>query len=268
VTSGRGGSALTEPQRRFFDTFGFLRLPAALSDDLSWIRSEFEEIFEASGIVHDGSQRSCIVPLIDASARLCGLLDHPAVACVVKGLLGEDANYLGSDGNYYTGDTGWHADGQHQVGTFLKIALYLDPVDAGSGALRVIPGSHRVESLEWSARDAYDAEQLWGVAGPDVPSVVLASQPGDAVVFNHNIMHSAWGGSTRRPMFTMNWSARATTEAEVAELRHYLGAHLAPHGDQPYGPLMLETADASRMRHLDQVLAHKSVMAEHRAAAS
>ena len=44
------------------------------------------------------------------------------------------------------GDSPWHSDwrraGDYRV---LKIAFYLDPVDRDSGALRVIPGSHRLD---------------------------------------------------------------------------------------------------------------------------
>ncbi|MDQ4087272.1 MAG: hypothetical protein M3177_04555, partial [Pseudomonadota bacterium] len=51
--------------------------------------------------------------------------------------IGEGFNYVGGDGNWYTGDTAWHSDGFHHVGRYLKIALYLDPVGRDTGCLRV-----------------------------------------------------------------------------------------------------------------------------------
>ena len=142
---------------RFFETFGFLRLPGALSDEIAWVTDEFEAVFTDRGVVHDGTQRSCVVPFIDQRERLCTLLDSPAVVEVGTRLLGADFSYAGGDGNYYTGDTAWHSDGSHVGRGYLKVAIYLDPVDADTGCLRVIPGSHRPESAEWAARAAADA---------------------------------------------------------------------------------------------------------------
>jgi hypothetical protein len=120
-------------QQQFFDTFGYLVLPGLLADEIAWVSAEFEAVWRDRGVIHDGTQRSCIVPFIDQRERLCTLLDHPGIAALVAGLLGEDANYLGGDGNFYTGDTGWHSDGFHRVGRYLKVAIYLDPVTRDSG---------------------------------------------------------------------------------------------------------------------------------------
>src|SRR5580698_6994812 len=136
----------------FFDTFGYLLLPGLLAGDIDWITQEFEAVFTDRGLVHDHTQRTCVVPFIDARERLSALLDHPRIEGLAASLLGDEFNYVGSDGNYYAGDTGWHSDGFHTVGRFIKIALYLDPVSRNTGALRVIPGSHRLDLLDrWHA---------------------------------------------------------------------------------------------------------------------
>ncbi len=120
---------LSQEQRNFFQTFGYLALPGALKTDVEWITDEFTGIHaRAAGPKHDGSRRTCIVPFIDQSPKLCTLLDHPVVEGIASGLLGDDFNYIGGDGNYYTGNTGWHSDGWHDEATYIKIALYLDPV--------------------------------------------------------------------------------------------------------------------------------------------
>src|SRR3954452_21848635 len=131
---------------QFFATFGYLVLPGLLADAVGWVSEEFEAVWRDRGVVHDGTKRSCIVPFIDQRERLCALLDHPGNEAVVTRLLGEEANYLGGDGNFYAGDTGWHSDGFHHVGQYLKVAIYLDPVARDTGCLRVIPGSHRLEA--------------------------------------------------------------------------------------------------------------------------
>jgi len=194
------------------------------------------------------------VPFIDQREKLCALLDDANIRAVASGLLGDDFNYIGSDGNYYTGDTPWHSDGYHTVGRFLKIALYLDPVTRETGALRVIPGTHRLDYKDWQALKAGSAEELWGIEQSQVPSVALESNPGDVVAFNHNLMHSAFGGSTQRRMFTMNLSSHAQTPEEIGDLRGFIESNARFWVDHIYGEMMTQTADAERMKHLQQVL--------------
>src|SRR5205823_12862887 len=78
------------------------------------------------------------------SEYLSGLLDDDRIHGILVDLLGEEFNYMGSDGNYYVGETGWHSDGWLSTVRHVKIAFYLDPLTRETGALRVIPGSHRV----------------------------------------------------------------------------------------------------------------------------
>lgn len=248
---------LTEQQKQFFETFGYLIFPGLLKDQIETITSEFRAVFDDRGIQHDASKRTCMIPFIDQRERLSALLDNPKIRGIATGILGENFNYMGSDGNYYTGDTVWHSDGYHSIGKYMKIAFYLDPVTRDTGALRVIPGSHRLEHGEWQALKAINAEELWGIKQSQVPSVALESQPGDVVAFNHNLMHSAFGGGTQRRMFTMNLSRRAETPEEIEDLRTYVGYNARFWLDSMYGDTMVKTADAARMRHLEQVLANE-----------
>ena len=142
---------------------------------------------------------------------------------------------MASDGNYYTGDTSWHPDGNHYIGQYIKAAIYLDPVMRDTGCLRVIPGSHRLNEPMWQARTASKSEELWGVAQCDVPAIALESQPGDVVLFNHNLMHASFGGSSQRRMFTLNCGRRAESPEEWEELRSYILTHNRPWGDRVDG---------------------------------
>ena len=47
---------------------------------------------------------------------------------LIGGILGEDFNYAGGDGNYYSGNTGWHPDGSWGQLFAAKTAFYLDPL--------------------------------------------------------------------------------------------------------------------------------------------
>lgn len=251
---------LTTPQIAHFNTFGYLMFPGLLADRAEAISEAFEGIWAANGgghngRPHDGTARSALVQFMDRSPVLHELLDGHRTHDVLASLLGDDFNYIGSDGNYFAGDSNWHSDTYGGRGgmRFIKMAFYLDPVRRETGALRVIPGSHRVgepfaEQLE---REIRQCETLWGVAGPDVPALALESNPGDVVVFDHALKHAAFGGSNRRRMFTMNCCQRFP-EAELHHLREYIGYHAAYWVERLHNDLLVETASPERMVHLAQ----------------
>ena len=260
---------LTEQQQTFFKTFGFLAFPGLLRDRIDEIIREFEAVFAQrggghAGKPHEGKQRSCIVPFLDQSVLLSSLLDDPRIHGIAAGLLGDDFNYMPSDGNYYSGDTGWHSDGWHRETdpVHLKIAFYLDPLTRSTGCLRVIPGSHRDGDAFAAAltRELGGAEQTWGVPGRDVPAVALETVPGDILVFNHNTKHAAFGGSGWRRMFTMNCCQRYP-EARLPELREYLKGISRFWVERAYGESMMNTAGPGRRRHLEQVMANDGPIA-------
>jgi hypothetical protein len=259
---------LTDAQKNFFKTFGYLSFPGLMAQDAGEIIAGFERVFSSVGgghfgKPHDGKSRSCIVPFIDRDAYLSSLLDDSRVHGILASLLGDDFNYMGSDGNYYTGNTPWHSDsGFSPRRLHVKIAFYLDPVDANSGCLRVIPGSHRVG--EPFAQDVHahygNSEQYWGVAGANMPCVPLPTKPGDLVLFNHDLKHASYHGATNRRMFTINCCQRYG-EQDINTLRQDIGGFSRFWIDRVYGQAMLSTATPQRKRHLEQVLANDSHLA-------
>lgn len=266
---------LTPQQIAFMETFGYLVFPGLLSDKIDRIIAEFESVFAThggghNGKPHDGTARSCIVPFIDQNDYLSSLVDDPRVDGIFSSLLGEDYNYLGSDGNFYVGDTNWHSDTDWSgkmrgkpPRIFYKMALYLDPVTGASGALRVVPGSQQygdefAEALQATLRMAPDK---LGISGAQVPAIALESNPGDVVVFNQNTKHSAWGGSNRRRMFTINCTARYA-DNELPLLHNEIGAFARFWIDSVYGEAMLRTATPQRMIHLQQPLSQQSHLVE------
>ncbi|MBI2505906.1 MAG: phytanoyl-CoA dioxygenase family protein [Candidatus Latescibacteria bacterium] len=266
---------LTPQQLSFMDTFGFLAFPGLLKDKIDRIIAEFETVFATyggghDGKPHDGTARSCIVPFIDQNEYLSALIDDERVEGIFASLLGEDFNYIGSDGNFYVGDTNWHSDTDWSgrmrgkpPRVFYKMALYLDPITRDTGALRVIPGSQHygdryAETLQQHLRTAQDD---WSINGAQVPAVALDSVPGDVVVFNQNTKHSAWGGNARRRMFTINCTARYS-EADLPYLRHEISAFARFWTESVYGPAMTRTASPGRLVHLRQTLDNQGHLAE------
>ena len=184
---------LTPQQLAFMDTFGYLAFPGLLTDCIDRIIEEFEAVFAAhggghAGADHDGKSRSCIVPFIDQSEYLSSLIDDPRINGIFTDLLGEDYNYLGSDGNFYVDDTNWHSDTDWSgvrrgkpPRIFYKLALYLEPLTGNNGSIRVIPGSHRwgddfAEALQGTVRNSQDT---LGIHGAEVPAIALETVPGD-----------------------------------------------------------------------------------------
>ena len=166
-----------------------------------------------------------------------------------------------SDGNYYVGDTDWHSDGGWpRQSVYYKVAFYLDPLTRDTGALRVIPGSHRygegyAEAVQESVRES---QAQWGGGGADVPAMALETNPGDVVIFNQGTKHSAWGGNGRRRMFTLVFTGESTDADALKAFQQNVRQHGYTKREVfgvPDGPL-LATATPDRLRHLQQLINH------------
>ena len=252
---------LSEAQVRFFHTFGYLQFPQVFTpEEMAWVTEEFEAAIQAhGGREHDGTRRTMFGAPCEWSPRMCGLLDDPRILGLLGGILGEDFNYAGGDGNYYTGDTGWHPDGNWGQLWACKLAFYLDPVARDTGCLRVMPGSHLPSHFVRADKiDLNKSQERFGVAPRDIPgNVALESNPGDLALFNHDLYHAAFGGGARRRMFTMNLTRHAHTENDRELLHTYLshhspGAYKSDMGMGMYTRTMVESADENRTRHLFQ----------------
>ena len=262
---------MTEQQINFFSTFGYLSFPGLMADRIEDIESAFEQVWQEHGGGHNGKQhegkaRSCIVPFIDQSEYLCSLLDDPRILDIATTLLGDDFNYMGSDGNYYVGDTGWHSDGTHKAEDpmHIKIAFYLDSLTGSTGALRVIPGSHYLFTDRYADRlqqGIRQSQECWAIHEQNVPGIIIETNPGDLVLFNHNTKHASFGGGNRRRMFTVNICQRYPAD-RLEALREYIGKSARFWIQRKYSERMVETATPERWKHLEQVRANDSHLAE------
>ncbi len=254
---------LTEQQVRFFNTFGYLCIRKMFSpDEIGLITSEFETaISSVGGANHDGKARTMFGGPIERTERLCTLLDDPRITGLIGGVIGDDFDYCSGDGNYYSGDTAWHPDGNWGELFAIKVAFYLDSLTKDTGCLRVIPGSqdptHPIRTNHINVNGSYE---LFGVEARDYPGYeALETVPGDIVMFNHDTYHSAWGGGHRRRMFTMNCIRRCHTEREIELGKKYISIHSAGGynvntGAGMFYPLMINTASEKRMHHLAQAM--------------
>ncbi len=180
----------TDEQLAHFEVFGFLVIRQLFSsEEMELIIREFESVMleERGGKPFDGQQRQEIQNFYMRRPSTHFIPADPRIIEPVKQILGPDPMPdRNNDSNFYVGDTVWHPDegwsanipdgeddpfrqagnmAKH-YGSAIKVAFYLDPVDKHTGALRVIPGSHR---------NPYH-DQLWSltrfnVQESDVPRV-------------------------------------------------------------------------------------------------
>lgn len=216
---------LTPAQLQHFTTFGFVVLHQAFSAiEMASISDNFDTVLaeDRRGETFSGEKRQAVLGFIEKRPALTALVEDDRIFEAVEQLLGPGFVWIGSDGNLYVGDTGWHPDGSSLDYGRLKVAFYLDPVTKDSGCLRVIPGSHRPPLHdELSQRNLHGAaaESPYGVAAMDIPSYPLESRPGDVVMFNQNLWHASFGGKAGRRMFTLNFGAAPVTDEHTDILR-------------------------------------------------
>ena len=264
---------LTNQQIRFFDTFGFLKFPGLFAEEIESISEGFEQVWAEHGgghadQPHDHERRSALAHFIDQNKYLCALIDDPRIEGIAALLLGDDFNYEGSDGNYYVGDTPWHSDGYYRKYRAIKMSFYLDPLTQDTGCLRVIPGSHRTgdgfaDAVHQMAADLKEnnAPAHRELHGRDVPAVALETAPGDLVMFNQTLKHAAFGGGTKRRMFTICMEQRHREE-DLPLLRETMGKEARFWIESAYGEVLVRTAGPGRMVHLEQRLANDRHMPE------
>ena len=67
----------------------------------------------------------------------------------------------------------------------MKFVAYLEPLEAASGALRVLPGSHHLADSALGHLYSLDVDV------PDVPGQVLITEPGDVIAFDPHLVREA-----------------------------------------------------------------------------
>ncbi len=200
-------SSFSQQHIAHFQAFGFVAVQGLLDDAetaaLSGeVTAALGDAFGGIGTDTDpegtGGIRGDYLPLSVDRAPLSQSLiaDDPRLFQGSAALLGGPTVPTASIATCFTSNAGWHTDQRPDVGG-VKFLAHLQRRTAGSGALRVIPGSHeagfaaRVRAY-WSRDPA-----LQGFDGWPVPAVVLETEPGDVIAFDLHLFHSSVGGERR-----------------------------------------------------------------------
>jgi hypothetical protein len=132
---------------------------------------------------------------------------------------------------------GWHTDTGHDV-TSVKVAAYLEPLDAKTGALRVLPCSHTAsyDRLRGLLQGTVFRDPIfWRYAVEAVPGNALSTVPGDVIIFDEHLWHASVGGSNR-----LQWSAvyvqDPTTRADDEPAARFLASQFSPDSRLDYDP--------------------------------
>ena len=89
----------------------------------------------------------------------------------------------------YHDATAWHRDSELALPS-LGFLAYLEPLTADTGALRVVPGSHRAVDDRANGTAATDEAEIGFVA--------VTTMPGDIIVMDEHLLHASVGGAMRR----------------------------------------------------------------------
>ena len=204
---------LTTDQVDHFRTFGFAVLRGYLASRIGVLHAEADAALRdaCAATYHErvidgisGHYLPMASRLTPVSASL--VCDDPRFIDAAEHLLGGPAIPECPEGVLYFAGAGWHTDDGIGV-RGVKFAAYFDELAAGTGALRLVPGSHHPEQ---NARlSAYSKRR--GRVGDDAgfaayqasfPGYVAATAPGDVIAFDLHTWHASAGGRDR-----LAWSA-------------------------------------------------------------
>ena len=240
---------LTAGQKHEFEAFGFLLLKDFIPpDEMQLYIDAFDgTMTKANGGVpwqHAPANHGVIPFYRHNPAVYHHLLDHERISEVVEYLLGEDFVFWVAEGHHRWRGTAWHHDSVGPEGlTHLKVDLFLDPVRADTGCLRMLPGSHFPQMRErmerWYGGPGLGDDADWPAAIP------MESDPGDAVIFNVNTYHAALGDSHDRRSINISYIKKPQT----LEHKEYL-KRMYDYDSPYYTSELFEDATPKRMRML------------------
>lgn len=209
-------AGLTDVQRATFERNGYLVVPEALSpDQVARLGDAVDRVWWAHRDVPPvrGAEALHLLAFLGSEEAFLQLLDHPATLPIVVDLLGWNIFMYHCHLDVHPPEDAetnprwmWHQDGGRQSVELeseprprmsVKVAYFLsDCSEPGRGNFRVVPGSHRWNTLPRAADG--------GTAEPAGAVPVLAG-PGDAVVFDRRLWHMRsrnLSELTRRALFT------------------------------------------------------------------
>jgi len=216
---------LTQGQIAHFEAFGFLVLPQLFSmEETDALREASLSTFQdmRGGGPYTG-EAEWGLPFFERDPLLATLVDDDRVYQIPESLLGSDFFLGGTQGNLRVGDTPWHGATEftEDIGQ-IKVAMYFDSATKDTGALRVIPGTHKYGSPDYFELLRPRTDELdfrpFGLAPTEVPCWTLETEPGDVLVFTENLLHGSFGGRPGRHQLSVSFVAHPETDYQEKQI--------------------------------------------------
>jgi hypothetical protein len=199
---------LTTGQVDHFRTFGFTVLRGSLADRVGVLRAEVDAaIRDAYAATYDervidgisGHYLPMASRLTPVSTSL--VCDDPRLIDAAEQLLGGPVIPECPEGVLYFSEAGWHTDDGIGV-RGAKFAAYFDELTAGTGALRLVPGSHHPEqnarlSAYSGRRGPARSEAEAAAYQASFPGSIAGTLPGDVIAFDLHTWQASTGGQDR-----------------------------------------------------------------------
>lgn len=241
---------LTAEQERQFKTFGFVVIRNFFRPwEVDSMREEFDYAAEKASRWEkfDGTRMQYFKMLGTDTPFYSTLPEDPRFYEAAEQLFGAKTFAFEVNAYRYVGNTPWHYnDGcMNAYGGGVKFQFGLEPVDANSGALRFIPGSHQKhyqdqlshypvlgkhfrKTLDYARKAAEQLDQI--------PCCQTSYGPADVVAFDLRIMHATSGGSNDRQMSCVSYFHYPETPEELETMRHIVPRYLhpEPHPHMPW----------------------------------
>ena len=222
---------LTAEQKAQFETFGFIHLRQLFSPkEIGGISEAFDDVLAEArgGAPYEGKGQS-VWGVVEQRPVLSAIVEDDRIFQPIEQMLGPGFIWAGSEGNVTAhSQQTWHADRPGVADAAyprIKVMLYLNATSKEKGALRVIPGSHRIpfheKLLPLQIQHSDPSAAGFGVDGPEVPSIPVESRPGDVVFFSQSLFHAVYNGFAGRRYIALKFAARPTTDEQFGSLvRH------------------------------------------------
>lgn len=223
-------------QKSHFDTFGFVVVRQAFSEmEMNVITKAFDNVLlqDRGGSPLSETGQS-VWAVVEKAPDLIRMVENDKVFDTVKQILGPNFIWAGSEGNITSHKQHyWHADrpGDQEIKyPRLKAMVYLDKTSVKRGALRVIPGSHKLpfHTDLWPLQANHDRQKEnpipgLGINSKDVPSISLESSPGDLVFFSQSLFHAVFDSFPNRRYIALKFAAEPSTHYEIGSLIKHSG---------------------------------------------
>jgi hypothetical protein len=228
---------LTDEDVQHYRTFGFVVLRKQLDQTtVTALAAEVDRAFVDALGDHfrdrpdEGGIRGHYLPVMSTSRTpvSIGLVEH--FHMVGQRLLGGRVLPAPAEAILFFDQAPWHDDTGFEVHA-VKFAAYLEPLQASTGALRVLPGS-QLDSFRTLARDfdrrvmAQRSEEIPETV-ERLPGYVIETEPGDVIAFDLRLYHASIRGTDRR-QWTVTCYLDIEEAAPASELADALADEVAP----------------------------------------